>query len=280
MSPKYILIIEDEKTLSGLLREKLVGAGYRVNEAHNGKEGLARISEEKPDLVLLDILMPEVSGFDVLENLSGSGVIKTLPVIIISNSGQPVEIDKALALGVKDYLIKVEFTPQEVLEKVYKQIGEGSEAKVNNSNGSDSKDAVDEGYAVKEESSSDKMADLGNYILLVEDDKFLSGLLFKKLSQEFKVEVAGNGAEAFNKIKGGIPRLVLLDLMLPDIDGFKILEILKNDDRTKNIPVLILSNLGQKEDQDRSLSLGADGYMIKAHFTPGEIIEKAKSLLK
>ncbi|MCR4284177.1 MAG: response regulator [Parcubacteria group bacterium] len=280
MPQKYILIIEDEKTLSGLLREKLVGAGYRVKEAHNGKEGLAKISEEKPDLVLLDILMPEVSGFDVLENLSESGIIKTLPVIIISNSGQPVEIDKALALGVKDYLIKVEFTPQEVLEKVSKQIGEGSEVKDINFNGPDSKDAANEKHAVKEELSSDKIADLGNYILLVEDDKFLSGLLFKKLSQEFKVEVAGNGAEAFNKIKGGIPRLVLLDLMLPDIDGFKILEILKNDDRTKNIPVLILSNLGQKEDQDRSLSLGADGYMIKAHFTPGEIIEKAKSLLK
>lgn len=274
MPQKYILIIEDEKTLSNLLKEKLVGAGYRVGEASNGREGLAKISEEKPDLILLDILMPEMNGFDVLENLSESGVIKTVPVIIISNSGQPVEIDKALALGVKDYLVKVEFTPQEVLEKVVKQIGEGLKP-VDSSVKDLSEDAT-----FVESPSIGKGSGSESYILLVEDDKFLSGLLYKKLSQEFKVEVAGNGAEAFNKIKEGIPRLVLLDLMLPDIDGFKILETLKNEDRTKNIPVLILSNLGQKEDQDRCMSLGAAGYMIKAHFTPGEIVDKAKSLLK
>lgn len=273
MPQKYILIIEDEKTLSNLLKGKLVGAGYRVDEAVNGKEGLIKISEEKPDLVLLDILMPEVGGFEVLENLSKSGVIKTLPVIIISNSGQPVEIDKALALGVKDYLVKVEFTPQEVLEKVVKQIGEGVRIETGSKN-------LDENVVVAKEVPSGKVPETGPYILLVEDDKFLSGLLYKKLSQEFKVEVAGNGAEAFNKIKDGLPHLILLDLMLPDIDGFKILEILKKDERTKNIPVLILSNLGQKEDQDRCLSLGAAGYMIKAHFTPGEIVDKAKSLLK
>jgi len=274
MPQKYILIIEDEKTLSSLLKGKLVGAGYRVEEAKDGKEGLIKISEEKPDLVLLDILMPEVGGFEVLEDLSKSGVIKTLPVIIISNSGQPVEIDKALALGVKDYLVKVEFTPQEVLEKVTKQIGEGVHTKDNNP------ESPSENTVAVEGVPGVKKVEDGSYILLVEDDKFLSGLLYRKMSQEFKIEVAGNGAEAFNKIKDAIPRLVLLDLMLPDIDGFKILETLKGNERTKNIPVLILSNLGQKEDQDRCMNLGAAGYMIKAHFTPGEIVDKVKSLLK
>ncbi len=272
MSQKYILIIEDEKTLSSLLKEKLTSAGYRVEEAHDGKEGLIKISQEKPDLVLLDILMPEVSGFDVLEDLNKSGAIKELSVIIISNSGQPVEIDRALALGVKDYLIKVEFTPEEVLEKVSKQIGSGLNTKVDNLPTGDE-------VIVPEEASTTKAIGTDKYILLVEDDKFLSGLLYKKMSQEFKIEVTGNGAEAFNKIKEGLPSLILLDLMLPDIDGFKILEILKNDERTKNIPVLILSNLGQKEDLDRCMNLGAAGYMVKAHFTPGEIVDKAKSLL-
>ncbi|PIR58023.1 MAG: hypothetical protein COU71_00850 [Parcubacteria group bacterium CG10_big_fil_rev_8_21_14_0_10_38_31] len=274
MPQKYILIIEDEKTLASLLKEKLIGAGYRVEEVRNGREGLIKINEEKPDLVLLDILMPEMDGFGVLENLSESGVIKTLPIIIISNSGQPVEIDRALSLGVKDYLIKVEFTPQEVLEKVENQIGKGAQV-----NSPDSQN-INENSLNKEKISNDKAVEDGSYILLVEDDKFLSGLLYKKMSQEFKVEVASSGAEAFNKIKDGLPRLVLLDLMLPDIDGFKILDTLKNDERTKGIPVLILSNLGQKEDQDRCMNLGAAGYMVKAHFTPQEIVDKAKSLLK
>jgi len=274
MDQKYILIIEDEKTLSSLLKEKLVGAGYKVEEASDGKEGILKINKEKPDLVLLDMLMPEADGFEVLENLNKSGIIKNMPVIIISNSGQPVEIDRALSLGVKDYLIKVEFTPEEVLEKVSKQIGAGVHIKTDN------KQASSENIAIGNNSSSDSKEKKEDYILLVEDDKFLSGLLSKKMSAEFKVEIAGNGADAFNKIKEGIPRLILLDLMLPDIDGFKILDTLKKDEKTKNIPILILSNLGQKEDLDRCLALGASAYMIKAHFTPQEIVNKAKSLLK
>ena len=202
-----------------------------------------------------------------------SGIIKSLSVIIISNSGQPVEIDRALSLGVKDYLIKAEFTPEEVLEKVFKQIGKGiSSENLRN---------IDDGFAKKEDAISNGTGqEFGLYVLIVEDDKFLSSLLSKKMKQEFNVDIASNGAEAFNKIKEALPRLILLDLMLPDIDGFKILGILKKDERTKNIPVLILSNLGQKEDMERCLELGAAGYMIKAHFTPGEIVSKAKSLLK
>src|SRR3989304_502961 len=115
MVQKHILIVEDEKTLLGLLKEKFTVAGYRVTEALNGKEGLIKISEEMPDLVLLDIVMPEMDGFEFLEEINKKGIIKSLPVVIISNSGQPVEIDRALSLGVKVYLVKAEFSPEEVL---------------------------------------------------------------------------------------------------------------------------------------------------------------------
>ena len=76
------------------------------------------------------------------------------------------------------------------------------------------------------------------------------------------------------------PNLVLLDLILPGIDGFEILKRIKNDKTTAQIPVIVLSNLGQKEDMERVVSLGAEDFMVKAHFTPGEIIAKIKSILK
>jgi two-component system alkaline phosphatase synthesis response regulator PhoP len=122
---KKILIIEDDKILLELLEKKLKDVGFEVVLAIDGEEGLEKIRSEKPDLVLLDILMPKKNGVEVLEEMNKTEDINLtkVPVIIISNSGQPVEIDKVLELGVKDYLVKAEFNPREVIEKVIKQIG-------------------------------------------------------------------------------------------------------------------------------------------------------------
>lgn len=120
---KKILLIEDEKIMVGLLRKKLTKEGYDVSVAWDGKEGLAKMRKSKPDLILLDIVMPKIGGFGVMEEVSKDKELKKIPVIIISNSGQPVELERAKELGVRDWLIKTEFDPQEVLDKVIKQIG-------------------------------------------------------------------------------------------------------------------------------------------------------------
>lgn len=115
-----ILIIEDEKVLLDVLENKLKKEGYEVIIAENGVEGLEKIKKEKPSLILLDILMPKMNGFEVMEAMERNPDISKIPVIIISNSGQPLEIARALKLGAKDYLVKAEFDPQEVLTKVKK----------------------------------------------------------------------------------------------------------------------------------------------------------------
>jgi len=122
---KKILIIEDDKILSELLARKLKDAGFEVAVAFDGVEGLDSLRTNKPDLILLDIMMPQKNGMEVMEemNKDPETSLAKIPVVIISNSGQPVEIEKVLELGAKDYLIKAEFNPQEVIEKVIKQIG-------------------------------------------------------------------------------------------------------------------------------------------------------------
>jgi DNA-binding response OmpR family regulator len=117
-------------------------------------------------------------------------------------------------------------------------------------------------------------------ILIVEDDKFLRELIAKKLKNEgFDVVEAVDGEEGLKKIKEERPDLVLLDLILPGIDGFEVLARVKEDPNLAQIPVIILSNLGQREEVERGLKLGASDYLIKAHFTPGEIVEKIKNIL-
>lgn len=120
---KKILIIEDEEIILDLLKRKLSSEGYEISLARDGDEGLKVMKEMKPDIIVLDVVMPKMGGFEVMEEMGKNPDLKKIPVIIVSNSGQPVEIDRAKELGAKDWLIKTEFDPQEVVDKVVKQIG-------------------------------------------------------------------------------------------------------------------------------------------------------------
>jgi len=115
---------------------------------------------------------------------------------------------------------------------------------------------------------------------LVEDDKFLSEMYATKLAESgFEVEAAFDGEEGLKMIKNEKPDLVLLDIVLPKKDGFEILKVMKGDAELQNILVIALTNLGQKEEVEKGLKLGADDYVVKAHFTPTEVVAKVKKLL-
>lgn len=114
-------------------------------------------------------------------------------------------------------------------------------------------------------------------VVIVEDDNFLREIAGQKISDAgFEVMMAMNGDEAFEILGSAseLPDVIVLDLILPGMSGFEILEKLKADERLKSIPVLILSNLGQEEDIDKAKELGAADYMVKAHFSFAEIIKK------
>ena len=120
---KKVLVVEDEQLIADLLQKKMREEGYYAFVAKDGEEALAQIREERPDIVLLDIVLPRLNGFEVLSEMRKDEELRKIPVIIISNSGQPTEIEKAKEAGVRDWLVKTEFDPQEVLEKVQRQIG-------------------------------------------------------------------------------------------------------------------------------------------------------------
>jgi len=117
-------------------------------------------------------------------------------------------------------------------------------------------------------------------ILIIEDDKFLRELIAQKLlNEKYDIAEAVDGEAGVKAAQKEKPDIILLDLILPGIDGFEVLSRIKSAPEISNIPVIILSNLGQKEDIDRGLKIGATDYMIKAHFTPAEIISKIKSII-
>ena len=118
-------------------------------------------------------------------------------------------------------------------------------------------------------------------ILLIEDDPFLIDIYTTKLKEAgFSVEVATDGNEGLRKIAEKIPDLVVLDIVLPQIDGWEILKKIKEDPKLNPTPVVILSNLGQRGEVEKGLKMGATKYLIKAHYTPSEVIEEIKKILK
>jgi len=117
-------------------------------------------------------------------------------------------------------------------------------------------------------------------ILIIEDDKFLREIITQRVGAEgYDVIAATDGEEGVRMAKEEKPNLIVLDLILPVIDGFEVLRQIKATEDIKHIPVIILSNLGQKEDIDKGMKLGAYDYMIKAHFTPSEIVKKIQEVL-
>ncbi len=117
-------------------------------------------------------------------------------------------------------------------------------------------------------------------ILLVEDDPFLIDIYTTKLKEAgFSIEVAIDGEEAIRKIEEKKPDLVVLDIVLPQMDGWTILREIKSEPKLKNLKVIILSNLGQKEEVEKGMNLGAVKYLIKAHYTPSQVVEEIKKII-
>ncbi len=115
---KKILIVEDDKFLRELIARKLVKMGYNILQAVDGEKGLESIKENKPDVVLLDLILPGIDGFEVLSLMGKDEEVAQIPVLVLSNLGQKEDVERALNLGAKDYLIKAHFTPEEIIEKI------------------------------------------------------------------------------------------------------------------------------------------------------------------
>ena len=115
---KKILLIEDDKFLRKVITKKLKNEKYQVIEATDGEAGLRSAEREKPDLILLDLVLPEMSGYEVLKLIKKKTSTSKIPVIILSNLGSQDEIEKGLKLGAVDYLIKAHLNPGEVITRM------------------------------------------------------------------------------------------------------------------------------------------------------------------
>ncbi|MBU2635167.1 response regulator [Patescibacteria group bacterium] len=121
---KKILFIEDESTLQKTFEDVLTHGGYKVISALDGKIGLRLAKSEKPDLILLDLVLPSMHGFEVLKELKKNSETESIPVIILTNLEKMEDVEKAIELGAKTYLVKTKYAIEEIMEKIKKILSE------------------------------------------------------------------------------------------------------------------------------------------------------------
>ena len=117
-----VLVVEDEKMLSEMYKTKFEMEGFEVTQAFDGKEGLDKARQGKPDIILLDIILPKLDGFLVLKEIKSDAVMKKTPVLLLTNLGQDDDIKKGKELGAEGYFVKSNHSPAEIVEQVRQQL--------------------------------------------------------------------------------------------------------------------------------------------------------------
>jgi DNA-binding response OmpR family regulator len=247
---KKILIADDDPHIVALISSRLKANKYEVVAAYDAVQTISQVRKEKPDLIILDIKMPAGTGIGVLENLRRCVDTSTTPVLVMTAYPNEATRQKALEMGVVDFIPKP-FQAEEILVKIKKILGEVS--------------------------PEEEAHPIAKKILVVDDNPNLVKLLEYRLkANEYEVIIANDGEEALDKVRQAKPDLMILDVVLPKIDGYKVLSILRADERYKYIPVVMLTALGQTKDIDKGMELGATSYLTKP-FDPEVLLEAIKA---
>ena len=210
--------------------------------ANSGDEGIKLALEHAPALITLDIMMPQKDGWQVLRELKANNTLKEIPVIIHSIiDNKPL----AISLGAIDVIAKPA-EPKRLLSLVQRASGSGE-----------------------------------RFVLVVDDNEDFT-LAVKGLLQTegFKVEIANDGARAFEILRASTPSIIFLDLVMPQMDGFEVIQRLQRDETWKKIPVVVLSGKELTSEEWEKLNAYAKDFVKKAEFTQGTLSNAIKQILR
>lgn len=118
--PQKILVVDDEPAIRDIYNREFTNAGYKVEMAEDGEAGLLKAGEVKPNLILLDVMLPKMSGIDVLKSLKANSLTKNIPILLLTNLGEETLIKEGFDLGADGYLLKVSYTPSQVVQECRK----------------------------------------------------------------------------------------------------------------------------------------------------------------
>lgn len=246
-----IVVADDDELVRDLLKHGLSNAKCQITQAENGKKVLEHLERmkrhsllAKPDLILLDVNMPEMSGFEVLEILKSDPELQTIPVIMLTRCDEDESVIKGISFGALDYITKP-FAVPELVRRIMSTL---------------------QRHKTK--------------VLLADDDELICDLLRQRFYRMgYTVLIANDGNEALARMHADKPDIAILDIMMPGMDGLAVLRQAKDNPAIADIPVIILTAKSQQENVLKGLETGAHDYITKP-FDVDEVAARVSGILQ
>jgi two-component system cell cycle response regulator len=256
---KRILIVDDEPVNVKVLAAKLSSAKYEVIRAYSGKEALEKVADTSPEIILLDIMMPEMDGYEVTRILKADPKTSHIPIIIVTALSDTNDKLKAIDAGAEEFISKpVNNTELIARIKSMLRLRQYREQL-------DIRSHSEESFVCPTSQKGPFEAPTdGPLVLLVEDNESDAKLIKSHLhGQPYRLDVVSDGEEALLRAEREKVDLVLVDIMLPGIDGFEVCRRLRKMEQARNIQIVIITSLNDLENKLRGIELGADDFLVK-----------------
>lgn len=258
MASGTILVIEDNEMNMKLVRTLLQMGEYHVLEAMNAERGIELARELKPGLILMDIQLPGMDGLSATRLIKEDSALKDIPIVALTSYAMDGDREKAIQSGCEDYITKPIDT-KSFFDKISRFVKPAENGE-------------------KEEEQPREVTHKKR-ILIVDDDPLNVKLLAANLSPaKFEIRIAYDGDEALKKVEEEHPDLILLDVMMPGLDGFGVTARLKDSPGTRDIPIIMVTALNSEDDKARGLDAGADEFLNKP-VNAAELKARIRSLL-
>lgn len=257
MAATSIIIVEDDPMISEIYERKFKDEGFDVSMAGSGDQALEIAKKKHVDVVLSDLIMPKMDGFELIRNLRGGEYDPNIKIIISSNLSQLEDRDKAQKLGANGFVVKAENTPGELVDKIKGYLHEFREQKKN-----------------EYRRANNITENNGKKILMIEDEDVFIDMYGGKLKQEgFAVDAAKTGEEGIRMAQEGHYDAAIVDMIIPGMTGADVIEKLKADNRTKDLPIVAYSASEVGDVVDRAASFGVK-VISKIRIIPSELALK------
>jgi len=256
-----IVIIEGADTFGQQTADLLKADGYEhVSLYKSGSEGLKGIYDVLPHLILLDVALPDTTGYKVISQKQAEPLLASIPLFLVSTDGNPVDMHELPPNSIAGMIISFHTKPEEILRGINNFFG----------------------YKVEEDEPEERVsAEKKKKVLWIEDDRLLGSILSKKLiSSGFDLDYVKSGEEALMSLQKSKPDVIVVDLLLPVMSGFEILQKMKEDSALQDVPKVVLSNLSKASDISKAKSLGALKFLVKASTSLDQVVSEIGSVCR
>jgi len=255
---KKIIYVDDVQYSRFTLKRKL-GEYYEIYTIESTKKLFEVTEKIQPDLIILDINMPEMDGYETIVKLKNNDRLMNIPVIFISSRDDKESVMKGLSLGAADYFIKP-FDTIKLIESIEKQLNPGSENKVK----------IDEDEEEKKEMAN---------ILIIDDITSMLRTIHYSLHNKYNVTLLSKSELVIEYLQQNDTDLILLDLLMPVINGFELIPMIRALPKYAIVPIIIITTEGRPEIREQAANIGVNDFIVKP-FTQNELNDKVEKYLK